>query len=57
MDVSTHDFFSVTCVLHDVGTDSDDGEIGTLARDGGCGARQTRTGDKSQAGGGTTHTI
>lgn len=35
-----HDFFFVICVYAcDVGIDSDDGEVGTLARDGGCGAR------------------
>jgi len=39
MHVSTHDFYTVTCVVYDVGIDSNDGEIGTLPRDGGCGAR------------------
>lgn len=34
------------CVLP-VGVDGDDGEVGTIARNGGCGTRQTRTGDQS----------
>lgn len=31
--------FCNPCVARDVGIDSDDGKVGTFARDGGCGAR------------------